>query len=155
MKPSRLFLGLLFCVVAVSVCLPVGWAQEPPPSPEDPSIHNQLDRLNRNIERIAALLERNLEGQNLELLIQRVEMGSSRLAVAESNLSRAQATRKSIDTEKLELEARLGQIADEIDRGSLDMTVEDIERWTQELDLQLRLLKQQLRDADLVKCFAR
>jgi len=112
------------------------------------TLHSQLERLNDNIERIAILLERSLQGQQLDLLIQRVEMGASRLAVAEQNLRSAQTTRASIDNEKSEIEARLTQMAEELDRGNPDMTLEEIEQYTRELDLHLQLLKDRLRDAD-------
>ncbi len=124
-------------------------AQESPAvSQESAPLTAQLQRLNQNIERIAKILEQSLQGQNLELLIQRVEMGSSRLAVAEGNLRSARATRNSLDDEKLEIEARLDQMADELDRGGLQMPLEDLERYTREMDLQLQLLKQRLREAD-------
>lgn len=122
--------------------------QEQAPDSQDAALHSQLERLNDNIERIAALLEQSLHGQQLQLLIQRVEMGSSRLAVAERNLSSAQGTRTTLGNEKLEIEARLIQMAEELDRGALDMSLEEIEQYTRELDLQLQLLKERLRDAD-------
>ena len=113
-----------------------------------PSIESQLERLNQNIERIATLLERSLEGQQLELLMQRVEVGASRLAVAEKNLRDARTTRAQLGNEKWEIEARLAQMADELDRGTLEMPLEEMEHYTRELDLQLQLLKERLRDAD-------
>lgn len=122
--------------------------QEAPIQAPEASLHAQLERLNGNIERIAQILERSLQGQQLELLIQRVEMGSSRLSVAEQSLLTAQATRTNLDNEKMEIEARLDQMADGLDRGTFDMPLEEIEQYTRELDLQLQLLKERLRDAD-------
>jgi chromosome segregation ATPase len=116
--------------------------------PHDASLHSQLQRLNDNIERIATLLEQSLDGQQLDLLIQRVEMGANRLAVAERNLRSAQDTRTVIDNEKLEIEARLTQMADDLDRGAIDMPLEEMEQYTRALDLRLQLLKERLRDAD-------
>jgi chromosome segregation ATPase len=37
---------------------------------------------------------------------------------------------------------------EELDRGNLDMTLEELEQYTRELDLHLQLLKDRLRDAD-------
>ncbi len=68
--------------------------------------------------------------------------------MAEQNLRSAQATRSSAHGEKMEIEARLAQVAEDLDRGALDMPLEEIERFTQELDLQLRLLKEKLKNAD-------
>ena len=81
-------------------------------------------------------------------MIQRVEMGANRLAVAERNLRSAQDTRTVIDNEKLEIEARLTQMADDLDRGAIDMPLEEMEQYTRALDLRLQLLKERLRDAD-------
>lgn len=126
----------------------VAGAQEEPVDSQAADLHSQLERLNQNIERIAALLERSLQGQQLDLMIQRVEMGANRLAVAEQTLRSAQATRSDLDDEKLEIEARLGQMAEALDSGTTDMPLEQIEQYTRELDLQLKLLKERLRDAD-------
>ena len=122
-------------------------AQDVPHEPE-PGLHAQLDRLNKNIERIANLLEQSLAGQHLDLLMQRVEVGATRLAVAEKNLRDAQTTRSSLDDERLEIEARLTQMAEGLDSGALDMPLEELEHYTRELDLQLQLLEDRLKDAD-------
>ena len=122
--------------------------QENPAQPQVGALQTQLERLNDNIERIAALLERSLEGQHLDLLIQRVEMGASRLGVAEKNLRDAQATRSNLDDERFEIETRLARMAESLDSGATEMSLEEIEMYTGELDLQLKLLKEKLRDAD-------
>lgn len=78
----------------------------------------------------------------------RVDMGASRLSVAEQNLRSAKATRSSLDDERLEIEARLAQMAETFDSGTTEMSLEELEQYTRELDLQLNLLKDRLRDAD-------
>ncbi len=147
MKLDRLPLVLLL-TLALPLLLGVAARGQEELDTSQATLHSQLERLNDNIERIAMLLERSLQGQQLDLLIQRVEMGASRLAVAEQNLRSAQATRATLDNEKSEIEARLTQMASELDRGTLDMTLEEIEQYTRELDLHLQLLKDRLRDAD-------
>lgn len=147
MTPHHSSIVLLTFVTVFLLPVAVARGENDPVDPED-SLHAHLERLNHNIERIATLLERSLEGQHLELLIQRVEMGASRLAVAEQNLHSAQTTRSSINNERAEIEARMVQIADGLDRGSLEMTAEEAEQYTGELDLHLRLLRDRLRDAD-------
>ena len=122
--------------------------QDNPIAAEASALQGELRRLNANIERIAKLLEQSVEGQQLELLIQRVEMGASRLSLAEQNLHNAKTSRASIDDEKREIEMRLAQLAGELDSGTIDMPLEDLERYTQELDLRLELLRDKVRDAD-------
>jgi hypothetical protein len=139
---------LLSFLVSGLMAQPAAYAQQEPLDAQAVALQSQLERLNENIERIAHLLERSLEGQQLELLMQRVDRGSSRLSVAEQNLRSVKATRNSIDNEKKEIEARLVQMAEALDRGDVDMTVEDIEQYTRQLDLQLQLLKDQVRSAD-------
>ena len=110
MKLDRLPLVLLL-TLALPLLLGVAARGQEELDTSQATLHSQLERLNDNIERIAMLLERSLQGQQLDLLIQRVEMGASRLAVAEQNLRSAQATRATLDNEKSEIEARLTQIA--------------------------------------------
>lgn len=145
-KPQFHTVLLLFAagVLLAGTSVVVGQA----PATEGQALQGELRRMNKNIERIATLLERSVEGQNLELLMQRVEMGSSRLSVAEQNLRGAQTSRASIDDERREIEMRLAQLAGDLDSGTIDMPLEEIERFTQELDLQLRLLKDKVREAD-------
>jgi hypothetical protein len=142
-KLSRLASVLVIAGLASAA----GRAQDAPIE-TSPALEVQLERLNKNIERIADLLEQSLAGQHLDLLMQRVEVGASRLAVAEKNLRDAQATRSALDDEKLEIEARLAQMAEALDSGTVDMPLEELERYTRELDLRLQLLKDRLRDAD-------
>lgn len=147
MKLDRLPFVLLL-ILTLPLLVGVAARGQEDPDESAATLHSQLERLNDNIERIAKLLERSLQGQQLELLIQRVEMGASRLAVAEQNLRSAQSTRTAIDNEKSEIEARLTQMADELDRGNMEMPLEEIEQYTRQLDLQLKLLTDRLRDAD-------
>lgn len=144
-KPLPISLLLVtLCALATGPTI----AQSETLDPQTAALQSELQRLNKNIERIALLLERSVESQNLDLLIQRVEMGSSRLSLAEQNLRSAQMSRSSIEDEKRELEARLGQLADELDSGTIDMPVEELERYTRDLGLHLTLLKERVRDAD-------
>ena len=122
--------------------------QNRPLDPESLDLQGEIRRLNKNIERIATLLERSVEGQQLELLIQRVEMASSRLSMAEQNLHSTKTSRANLDDEKRELEMRLDQLAGQLDTGDIDMPLEEMERYTQELGLQLRLLNERVHDAD-------
>lgn len=138
-------------LLLVTLCVPAtgpATAQSEPLDPQTTALQTELRRLNKNIERIATLLERSVEGQQLDLLIQRVEMGSNRLSLAEQSLRSAKISRAAIDDQKREIDARLGQLAEEIDVGTLDMPVEELERYTRELGLQLKLLKEKVRDAD-------
>lgn len=108
----------------------------------------QLERLNTSLERIVQLLERHAGGQRLELLMKRVELGTTRMAQAEEQLQRVRATKASIENEKLELEARLAQLAEALDAGTVSMSIAAIEHYTGELDLKRRLLERRLQGVD-------
>jgi chromosome segregation ATPase len=148
MKSNSLVLAILLSGISYTWGAAPSNAQTPALAPEAQALQGELERLNKNIERIAALLERSVEGQQLDLLIQRVEMGANRLSLAEQNLHSAKTSRNAIDDEKREIEMRLGQLASGLDSGDLDMPLEEIERYSHELDLQLTLLKAKVRDAD-------
>jgi hypothetical protein len=147
MTTKRKLSRLASALVIAGLASATGHAQDAPVETA-PALQAQLERLNKNIERIADLLEQSLAGQHLDLLMQRVEVGAGRLAVAEKSLRDAQATRSALDDEKLEIEARLAQMAEGLDSGTLDMPLEELEHYTRELDLQLQLLKERLKDAD-------
>ena len=142
-----LFAGALPVIMSLLVASPAP-GQNEPLDPRSLDLQGEIQLLNRNIERIATLLERSVEGQQLELLIQRVEMASSRLSLAEQTLHSAKSSRANLDDEKRELEMRLDQLAGQLDTGEIDMSLEDMERYTQELGLQLKLLNERVRDAD-------
>ena len=142
-----LFAGAIPVILSLLVASPAP-GQNEPLDPRSLDLQGEIQLLNRNIERIATLLERSVEGQQLELLIQRVEMASSRLSLAEQTLHSAKSSRANLDDEKRELEMRLDQLAGQLDTGEIDMSLEDMERYTQELGLQLKLLNERVRDAD-------
>lgn len=148
MKSNSLLSAILLSIISYAWVVAPSMAQAPALAPEAQALQGELERLNKNIERIAVLLERSVEGQQLDLLIQRVEMGSNRLALAEQNLHSAKTSRNVIDDEKREIEMRLEQLASGLDSGDIDMPLEEIERYSHELDLRLTLLKAKLRDAD-------
>ena len=148
MKLTKLlFAGAIPVILSLLVASPAP-GQNEPLDPRSLDLQGEIQLLNRNIERIATLLERSVEGQQLELLIQRVEMASSRLSLAEQTLHSAKSSRANLDDEKRELEMRLDQLAGQLDTGEIDMSLEDMERYTQELGLQLKLLNERVRDAD-------
>lgn len=148
MRIRRLYTRWVPIVSTVLVTAASAWAQSDAQAEIQPDLQAQLTRLNKNIERIADMMNSFLEGQRLELMIQRVEMGASRLSSAEESLRKAKATRASIEHEKTELEARLAQIADQLDQGLTSMTADELDSYTREIDLQLRLMKDRTREAD-------
>jgi predicted nucleic acid-binding Zn-ribbon protein len=94
------------------------------------------------------LLERNLEGQRLGLVMARIQLSSGRSARAEEQLATARATRADLQNQKAKMEGQLQIFADRLDMGQVDMPAEDIETMADESALQLDLLKKQIRSMD-------
>jgi len=63
-SPFAYRLATPFGAIATRGCC--GWRQEVPVDPQDAALASQLERLHDNIERIATLLERSLDEQELE-----------------------------------------------------------------------------------------
>lgn len=123
---SRVPPVVLIVALAVFAGIPT-FAQAP--SPEEAAaaapgtIEDELVRLNRTLKRIAALLERQLESDQIDLTLKRIEMGESRLSSLEDELADARATRTSTEDEIQGLRMHLQSIEQELSTAS----VEDLE----------------------------
>lgn len=150
--------------VAVSVLLlaapaaPVA-GQEPSPPPgssaEAPGdVQDQLARLNRTLERIAGLLERQVEGQRLDLTLKRLELGNQRIRTLESELRSAEEKKRSLEDRQYEVQSRLKMFEDELERmepeqiednrGSFTIMVGQAERELDVIEARLQETRQRI-----------
>lgn len=118
------------------------------PQPVAAEVPAQLAQLNQTLAQIAALLERNLEGQRLGLVMARIQISSGRSTRAEEQLATARATRADLQIQKAKMEGQLQIFADQMDLGQVDMPPEQIEVMADESALQLDLLKKRIRGMD-------
>ncbi len=118
------------------------------PQPVAAEVPAQLAQLNQTLAQIAALLERNLEGQRLGLVMARIQISSGRSTRAEEQLVTARATRADLQNQKAKMEGQLQIFADQMDLGQVDMPPEQIEVMADESALQLDLLKKRIRGMD-------
>jgi len=124
------------------------FGQNAAPQPVDAEVPDQLALLNQTMAEIADLLERNLEGQRLGLVMARIQLSSSRSAGAEQQLSATRATRADLEDQKAKMESQLGNFADRLEIGQVDMSAEDIETMADESTLQIKLLKNRIKALD-------
>ena len=122
--------------------------QDANPQPVAAEVPAQLAQLNQTLAQIADLLERNLEGQRLGLVMARIQISSGRSTRAEEQLATARATRADLQNQKAKMEGQLQIFADQMDLGQVDMPPEQIEVMADESALQLDLLKKRIRGMD-------
>ena len=123
-------------------------AQGAGPQPVEAEVPAQLAQLNQTLAEIADLLERNLEGQRLGLVMARIQLSSARSSRAEEQLSTARATRADLQNQKAKMEGQLELFADRMDLGQVDMPAEEIEAMADESALQLNLLERRIKGMD-------
>ncbi len=122
--------------------------QDGNPQPVAAEVPAQLTQLNQTLAQIADLLERNLEGQRLGLVMARIQISSGRSTRAEEQLATARATRADLQNQKAKMEGQLQIFADQMDLGQVDMPPEQIEVMADESALQIDLLKKRIRGMD-------
>lgn len=122
--------------------------QEAALQPVAAEVPAQLAQLNQTLAEIADLLERNLEGQRLGLVMARIQLSSGRSARAEEQLATARSTRADLQNQRAKMEGQLQIFADQLDMGQVDMPPEQIEVMADESALQLDLLKRRIKAMD-------
>lgn len=122
--------------------------QEAAPQPIEAEVPVQLARLNQTLSEIADLLERNVEGQRLGLVMARIQLSSERSARAEEQRATARATRADLQNQKAKMEGQLQIFAERMDMGQVDMPAEQIEAMADESALQFKLLEGRIKALD-------
>jgi chromosome segregation ATPase len=124
-------------------------AQEPSPeAPAEPAgVATELQRLNATLTRIATLLERQLEGQRLDLRLKRLEVASRRVESLEDDLARARSSRTSLADERFGMQSRLEMMATEVEQSDSD-SLPMYEAMTRQAERQMKLLDTRLAELD-------
>lgn len=157
-SPVRLALGILLVFVA-GAPVPALLAQESAAegAAEPPAVAAELQYLNETLNRIATLLERQLEGQALDLQLKRLEVASRRVDSLEEDLSRVRSSREGLTEERMRVETRLEHLAVRVeDADSEDLPefevalrqsqrmMDRLESRTSELDARILALENEL-----------
>ncbi len=117
-----------------------------------PTIEGELARLNRTLERIVGLLERQVEGQQLELTMRRIEVASSLSRSLAEELRRAREQRAAHEEERTRVQGRLASLAEAIESGDESVfgtSPAQLKQYTDQMGLELKLATDRIRDLDL------
>jgi chromosome segregation ATPase len=117
-RVARLATALLLALLAVPVeatAQPRSSLQEA--SVEPASVAAELGRLNVTLERIAGLLERQLQGQRLDLMLKRVDGASRQVDGLEGELGRLRSGRSSLVDERFRMQSRLEAMVTEVEHS--------------------------------------
>lgn len=125
-----------------------------PQAEAEGDVQDQLARLNRTLERIAGLLERQVEGQRLDLTLKRLELGNRRIQTLESELRSAEEKARSLEDRQYEIQSRLKMFEDELERmepeqiqdnrGSFTIMVGQAERELDVVEVRLQETRQRI-----------
>ena len=85
-------------------------------------------------------LQAHLGSQKLELIMRRIELGTSQLALLEDDLRDALSSRTSLDREAMQMKMILDQVDNRIEDDPAGGTPED-QRIKEDLEIQLKLLE--------------
>jgi len=121
-------------------------AEAPPPVPD---LGRELARLNATLSDIRSLLERQLETQNLDLLMKRMELAAAQVSDAESRLGRAAASLESLEEESAALTDRLAVVEAELLRGDAEGDPGAMAGFVAQLESTLERIEDRLRDKRL------
>ena len=90
-------------------------AQEPAAA-EETTLLEEAVRLNRTLAQIASLLQKQVKGQDTELLIQRIELSGRRLGPMKERLRQARSALTDLEDEELNLAGVLEAMREEMAR---------------------------------------
>lgn len=123
-QPTRVALVL---PLIVSLMTAPAVAQAPTASPEKPStetatgtgaptdLGGELARLNRTMDRIATLLEKQVQGRRLDLSLKRIELQTRRVETLEGELRSAEERQRSLEDQKQQTQSQLEVIARQLE----------------------------------------
>ncbi len=136
--------ALFVALLAILLVLPSQAQPATEPEPED--LTAQITKLNATLEELVGLMRQQVEGQTLDLLMQRIQLSAERVEQTERDLREVQKQNESYADEKLHLEQRLEMFADQVDRGQLEES--EMESITSQLEGALERLVARSRSAD-------
>ena len=117
-SPARLTLGILLVFVSGATVSPLRAQEEGPDGAAEPAaVATELQRLNDTLGRIANLLERQLQGQALDLQLKRLEVASRRVDALEDDLARVRSSRTSLSDQRMQMQSRLEGLAADVEEA--------------------------------------
>ena len=136
---------IVLLAAALALAAAAAPAQSPPPAAPPAA---EWEAFGEQLERIADLLERHLQGRKLDLLTRRLEVATLRMAPLQEELARARGNREGLAAERAELDERIESTADQISSGALDVPPEQVEMFSAEMERRLGRVIAQMRELD-------
>lgn len=99
--------GVMFLVLGL--CL----TTSPATAADDPPTHGDFVEMNATLKEIARLLKQQAEAQKVDVLMKRVTLAATQLASAQDRLNRIGGERRSVESERNELDTRLAMLQKE------------------------------------------
>ena len=106
--------------------LPAAAAAQGASAPAD-AVAAELARVNATLKEIAALLNRQLDGQSLDLLMKRAQLSESQVTELERRLQSAQGELRSLESERSTLELRLKEASAQLEQARPDSPTSEFE----------------------------
>lgn len=154
----RRTLPLWLAVVVPSPLSPVielAAQTSPPEETRDPTeaesprtLQQEVAQLNRTLERIADLLASQVDTQQIDVGMKRLEMLTSRLERSERELRNLRSRRSSLETEKIALEEQRAQAELSLERGDVESVPEEARAFFRQMDRQLDRVREELAETD-------
>ncbi len=143
----RSLLWTLLSLTLLPLAAP-GAAQDPPAPPQAAQAA-QLAKIQVTLEKIAATLARQSEGQDLDLLMKRVQLGVSQISEVERRLKDAETRREQIQDRKVQHEMQIRMFEARSERAESDgMSPEDREAFVLNMQDQLKRTTQRITTAN-------
>lgn len=131
---------------ALAVLLAIPALAQPAAETEPDELTAEVAKLNDHLEELVKLVRQQVEGQTLDLLVQRIQLSAERVQQTERDLRAARQRRESQAEEKVQLEDRMKMFEDQVDRGHIEEA--ELEAFTKQIETSLQRLETRLRSAD-------
>lgn len=145
--------ALVLLALPLVSALPASAQQEPAPTAvaenagaEDAGA--ELARIRVTLERIADLLERQTEGQRVELAMRRLDVESQRALRLEREIATLQSNRESLEDERFRMQSTLLAMTREAERPGTGMTEEDLANVREQSELQIGMVNARIGELD-------
>lgn len=140
--------ALLPFLLALLLSSPIA-AQEAPAGAAAPTgLEAEMAQLNQTLERIAELLEAQVDAQEIDLGMKRLEMLTVRLERSERELRSLRSSRSSLETETISLEEHRAQSVLRYESEEIEISEEQRRAFFRQIDRQLARVREQLAETD-------
>lgn len=140
-----LLVGSLVVLSAVTLQIT---AQPPGEKPAGEGADSELARIRVTLERIAELLERQTEGQRVELALRRLDVESERVLRLERQIADVQAARDSLEDERFRMQSNLLAMIRAAERPETDVTQDDLANLREQSELQVGMVEARIGELD-------